>query len=113
MISIDATRLLFRGLLEISQIRRSLIFLRRHQEAFCAEVIVLRTDANMVVAFGANILAPPDRLVGRHPTIGLHDNPGRRHVCKLPQAVIGRIEIPNAAASAPSDSEQFRSSLRT
>jgi hypothetical protein len=55
-------------LFEVSQIWRLLVLLGGHQKAIGAEHIVLRTDADMLVAFGTNGL-DPNRI--RHPIIAL------------------------------------------
>ena len=51
-------------LLEIPPIRRRLVLLGRHQPAVRAQVVGFVGDADMDVVFGADVLTPPDRLVG-------------------------------------------------
>src|SRR5215469_15735273 len=48
-------------LLEILQIRRRLILLRRHQEAVLADIVVLLADQHVMIAVGA-LRLEPDRL---------------------------------------------------
>src|SRR5262245_19595859 len=45
-------------LIEIAQIRRLLILPDRHQEAICAQEIVLLADNHMLVVGGADVFAP-------------------------------------------------------
>src|SRR5437660_5060676 len=52
------TRWLFSRWFEISQIRRRLVLLGRHQEAICAQHIVLLADFDVIVVLGAVDLAP-------------------------------------------------------
>src|SRR5262249_46290816 len=65
-------------LLEILQVRRRLVLLRRHQVAVGADVVDLLADADMRIVLGADRLAPPDSLPARGATIVLGDGPGPR-----------------------------------
>src|SRR6516165_2436571 len=65
-------------LLEILQIRRRLVLLRRHQVAVGADIVDLPADADMRIVLGADRLAPPDRLLARGPAVVLGDGPGPR-----------------------------------
>src|SRR6266849_9188928 len=64
--------------LEISQIRRCLIFLCRHKQAIRTQVVRLLANRDMGIVFGANILTPPDRLVGDEAMIVPRDHPWPR-----------------------------------
>src|SRR5690348_2142965 len=64
-------------LLEISQIGRRLVLLRRHQEPIGAEKIVLLADDDLVVALGA-IAFGPGRVRLLAAAEGLVDAPGPR-----------------------------------
>src|SRR5258708_37324617 len=64
--------------LEISQIRRCLIFLCGHEQAIRTQVVRLLANRHMGIVFGANILAPPDRLVGDDAMIVPRDHPRPR-----------------------------------
>src|SRR5262247_3528190 len=82
-------------LLEISQVRRRLVFLGGHQVAVRAEEIVLVPDRDVMVVLGTVVLVP-DRIVVA--TIFLGDGPGagqrivdRRDLVQQ-QVAIGAIE---------------------
>jgi hypothetical protein len=49
-----------------------------HQETVGAQEIVLVADDDVGIVFSADVFAPPDWLLGRDPTIGLHHGPGAR-----------------------------------
>src|ERR1700730_8263564 len=67
----------FPRLLEVSQIGWRLILLGGHQEAISAQEIVFRADDDLVVALGAESLAPVRMRIGVAPK-GLVDAPGPR-----------------------------------
>src|SRR5215510_5980757 len=66
---------LFPGLIEVSQVRRRLAFLSRHQIAVRTEVIGLLPDQDMRIVLGA-IVVEPERaavttvLLGHRPRLG-------------------------------------------
>ena len=62
------------GLLEISQVRRRLVFLGGHEQAVAAQEKALVVDFDVAVALGTNLL-DPFRLLDRHAGIGLGDRP--------------------------------------
>src|SRR5216684_5928876 len=66
------------GLLEIAQIRRWLVLVGGHQQAVRAQEIGLPPNIDMDVGLGANVLVPPDRLLGLGATVVLRDGPRAR-----------------------------------
>src|SRR6202521_3902777 len=62
--------------LEISQVRRRLVLLRRHEQPVRAQHIVLVADHHMIVVLA--ILFGPERPRIRHAPIVLHHGPGSR-----------------------------------
>src|SRR5215467_5421946 len=64
--------------LEIAQIRRRLIFLCGHEQAIRAQVVRLLANRHMGIVFGADILTPPDRLVGNDTMVVPRDHPRPR-----------------------------------
>jgi hypothetical protein len=62
-------------LLEIAQIWRRLVLFGGHQEAVGAKEINFLADANMSVAFGADLVAKPDRFLARDAPVGLGHHP--------------------------------------
>src|SRR5215510_997202 len=61
----DAERSSFHGIGKMSQVRRRLPLVRRHQEPVAAAVIDRVSNSDMWVVLGADRLSPPDRsLVG-------------------------------------------------
>src|SRR5215510_3666356 len=87
------------GLLEIAQVGRRLVLLGRHKVAVGAEKVVLLTDADVVIAFAANLVGKPERFIAYHASIGLldHPRPGQRMVdggdVVAHQVRIGLVEI--------------------
>src|SRR5579871_6987677 len=64
--------------LEISQIRRRLVFLCRHEQPVGTQIVGLFANRHVGVIFGAHVLAPPDRLVGDDAMIVPRDHPWAR-----------------------------------
>src|SRR5207249_11441923 len=62
-------------LIEISQIRRRLVFLCRHQEAVETEHVILPANADVVVAFTANVFDPDRSRIGIS-AVSLFHRPG-------------------------------------
>src|SRR5262249_1542928 len=65
-------------LLEIAQVGWPLVLLGRHQQAVVAEEIVVLADDDMRIVLRANVLAPPDGLLGRNAAVVLRDGPRTR-----------------------------------
>src|SRR5216683_1277045 len=84
---------------KITQIRRRLVLHGGHQEAVAAEVINLLANADMNIAFAANLVAKPDRFAAGDASEGLVDHPwpGQRMVdggdVVVQQVAIGLVEI--------------------
>src|ERR1700687_1701534 len=70
-----ATGGLFPDLLEIAQIRRRLVFARRHQIAVPADEIIVLADDNVMIVLVAIVLVPRDLAVT---TIAFVHRPGTR-----------------------------------
>src|SRR5437773_12333328 len=58
-----ATPSLLRRLLEVAQVRRRLVLLRRHQLAVAAEEVALPVNLDVTIALGAILLGPGELLV--------------------------------------------------
>jgi hypothetical protein len=67
---------------EVSQIRRWLVLLGRHEKTVPAQKIDFIANCDMHVVFSAHALAPPQRLPGRPTAVILDDRPrmGQRMV---------------------------------
>jgi hypothetical protein len=85
------------GLFEIPQIRRRLVLLRRHQQAFGAQVVGLLADADMDIVLGTDVLAPPDRLVGDESVIGPLEQSTFASYGPPPGRIGGTMAAPNPA----------------
>src|SRR5262245_36607382 len=66
-----------RRLFEISQIRRRLPLLGRHEKAIPAQHVVLLADDDMIVGLGTVLLIPGGKALLTSPVV-LHDRPGTR-----------------------------------
>src|SRR5579872_7050441 len=69
---------LVRRFLEVSQIRRRLVLLGRHQEPIRAQHIALLADDDVIVVLGAIVVAPERPLLVRLAAICLADGPRTR-----------------------------------
>src|SRR6266576_3761827 len=84
---------------EIAQIRRRLVLDGWHQQAVAAEEIDLLADADVNIAFAANLMSEPDRLVRRRAPERLVDHPGagqcmvRGADVVVEQVRVGLVEI--------------------
>jgi hypothetical protein len=54
------------GFLEVAQVGRRLVLLGRHKVAVGAKKIVLLADADVVIAFAANLVGKPERFIAYH-----------------------------------------------
>jgi hypothetical protein len=64
-------------LLEISRIRRRLIFLGGHQQVLSAQIIILLANLNVTLPSGTNVFGPPRPVICRA-TIALGYSPRPR-----------------------------------
>src|SRR5262249_47552136 len=71
-------RSVYLQLLEMPQVRRSLVLARRHQEAVGSHEVVLSGDLDVAVAFGADRFRPDRLLLARSPAIFLDRRPRPR-----------------------------------
>src|SRR5262249_27077378 len=80
--------------IEVSQIRRRLILLDRHQEAIGAQEVVFLADDNVNIIFSTDVLSPPDWLVRRYAAVILDDRPGaRQRIVDRGDFIMEKIEI--------------------
>src|SRR5262245_23515800 len=74
----DAERSSFHGIGKMSQVRRRLPLVRRHQEPVAAAVIDRVSNSDMWVVLGADRLSPPDRSLVGCTAVGLGNGPRAR-----------------------------------